>query len=958
MLVQIFSRKEAISLIKKGYFPDGTAVISFCDRGTKPSDRVDYSSVCDRVMYIELDDLGYDDLAEEGYTYDSFFPEAEEAAEFIVDAFNDDFDIVCQCEYGESRSAGCAAAIEEHFFHNGIYTFQDFDYYPNKMIYHKIYDALQTMEKRVELHAHTNMSQMEGLSSVEELIERAQEDGQPAIAITDNGVVQAFPEAACVAKNYGVKIIYGMECTLSDMLPVQSTLVVLAKNQTGLKNLYKLVSWSHIENSIGIGRTPRVTKEKLTELREGLLIGSGSETGWLYRAIEEGRSEEELLEIARFFDYLEICPSMSEENALIIADLGWKLDIPVCAAGNVYHGNSEKEITRHILLNDEPRYMNSVNPDCLYLRETEEMINEFAYLGRGYAYRVVVTNTKRIAAMIEELHPIPQGKYLPTIDGAEEELKEVVYRYAGSFYGDPIPNVIKSRLDKELELIISNGFATHYIIATRLADSAARDDHIFAFGGGIGASLVAYFAEITQINPLPPHYYCPFCHHFEISEETAGSGYDLPEKTCPECGTVMKKDGHNIPFETFAGVIGDKEPYIEVRFGSSCKEKAENTLRSMFDENKVFRTGTISTLKMDDAEKIVRNYSRKYSLDWKDDTIEHFTSEIVGIKKETRLLTYGYFILPKGHDAEDFTPLQYTEKNGSKVLFTHFNMPYLSRTLTKVNLLTSDNMGMLDYFRKCYINTKISDIPMDDPKVYSLFSSPGALGVTADDIFFKTGALAIPVFDEPLINDISKICKPKNFSELLKVFGLAHGTGPQLGTGIWHNNAEKLIVTDRVTLDQIIAFRDDITNELTAAGIKTTAAAEIAEVVGHSFHNKLDEGHEMMMRRHNIPEWYIDSMKKISYLFPKAHAAEFIRLAVIFAWHKLYYPRDYYEAYFDYGKDHFISPEDIETTRRGKDEIRKRIIAAENANRSASVTALKVANEAICRGVDLDEIIE
>lgn len=406
MYVQIYSREE-IESFYKGIFYQDLAVISFCDQRTEPRDRVDYSSICSRVMYIEIDDLDYGDLREEGYTYDTFFPEANETAEFIIDAYKSGMNIICQCEYGQSRSAGCAAAILEHFHHMGITVFTDRRRYPNRLIYHKIIEALNHREERVELHLHTNMSQTGGVSSAEEMILYAVEMEQKAVAITDNGVVQAFPEAERIAAECTnlIKIIYGMEANLSDCLSNEyTTLTILAKDQEGLGNLYRLVSWSHLENMIG-GK-PYITKEKLSELRSGLLVGSGVETGELYSALAVGKTEWELIEIARFYDYLEICHTMPQEAVLKIIRLGVQLDIPVCVVGNVYFADQE-EIIYHILLGDQPRYVGRSDCTRLSLWSTENMLSEFKYLGEEKAYEVVVTNTNLIADMIGDLSIVP-----------------------------------------------------------------------------------------------------------------------------------------------------------------------------------------------------------------------------------------------------------------------------------------------------------------------------------------------------------------------------------------------------------------------------------------------------------------------------------------------------------------------------------------------------------------------
>lgn len=416
MCVAFYSRKSIENLIADGMSFKDWAVISFYDVGDDEN-RVDYSGVCNRVMYIAIDDIDREELYDSGSSFDAFFPEANQTAEFIINSYNSGLDIICQCEYGQGRSAGCAAAILEHYYHNGISVFSDYGCYPNLLIYHKILNALNHRQERVELHLHTNMSAA-GVSSAEELILQTAEFGQTAIAITDNSTVQAFSEAYRTAwENKPIKLIYGMECNLPDM---QTTLVVIAKNKIGLENLYKISSEANL------------TKEKTAELRNGLIVGSGSETGELYRAVAAGKSEKELVEIARFYDYLEICHTMPRENVLMIIRLGTQLDIPVCAAGNVYYCRDE-EIVYHILLGDEPRYFDGEGAIGLSLCETECMLDLFKYLGEEKAYEVVVTNTNRIADMIDKMSPLPgyrEQRQLAGLEEAEMLVRDYAKKYA------------------------------------------------------------------------------------------------------------------------------------------------------------------------------------------------------------------------------------------------------------------------------------------------------------------------------------------------------------------------------------------------------------------------------------------------------------------------------------------------------------------------------------------------
>lgn len=598
--VEIYSREQiesVISNIYKGNFYQDLAVISFCDRGTEPGDRVNYSGVCSRVMYIEIDDLEIGDLKEEGYTYDTFFPEANEAAEFIIDAYKNGMDIICQCEYGQSRSAGCAAAILEHFYHMGITVFTDYRRYPNRLVYHKLFEALNHREERVELHLHTNMSQIEGVSSAKELIMCVADNGQKAVAITDNGVVQAFPEAERIAAEMSsqTKIIYGMEGNLCDCLPNEhTTLTIFAKNQEGLGNLYMLVSWSHLENMIE-GK-PYITKAKLSEFRRGLLVGSSTETGELYRAILSGKTEGELIEIARFYDYLEICHSMPREDVLKIIRLGTQLDIPVCAVGNVYFPNDE-EIVYHILLGDEPRCVESSNCTELFLWSTEKMLLKFKYLGEEKAYEVVVTNTNLIADMIGDLRIIPTEIPMVIMNGigefykddaiicagvietisefeAEEHVREYAKKYDLAWNNDKIKYFAKycerhkkgvSRLCGK-NLIFPKGYAAEYATLLQYADN--------------GKDMVTHF-DFSWFQNYIEQVFFPAVDHDRLRELEKLTGIkadDIPIND-PDIYSLftlsdalaLVRDGHEILCGTLS--IGEFSDYTMDDIVSLCKPK-------------------------------------------------------------------------------------------------------------------------------------------------------------------------------------------------------------------------------------------------------------------------------------------------------------------------------------------------------------------------------------------------
>lgn len=675
----------------------------------------------------------------------------------------------------------------------GITVFTDYCRYPNRLVYRKILKALNHRKERVELHLHTNMSQMEGVSLADELITYAIENGQEAIALTDNGVVQAFPEAYRIAAEdpNPIKIIYGMEGNLSDfLLNERATLTILAKNRDGLRNLYKLVSWSHLENMIE-GK-PHITKAKLSELRGGLIFGSGSETGELYRAVSSGKTENELIEIARFYDYLEICHSMSQEDVLKIIRLGTQLDIPVCAAGNVYF-SYENKIEYHILLGDEPRYVDSENCTGLSLWTTEEMLWKFKYLGEEKAYEVVVTNTNLIANMIGDLNIIP---------------------------GD-------------VPMVIMNGTGEFY-----------KDD--------------------TTI----------------------------------------------------------------------C-------------------AGAIETMSESDAETHIREYVKKYDLDWDYDRIKFFSGEIAGAKKGVNKQCGTYIVFPNGYSAEDITPLQYAD-NGKDVV-SHLDFSCLQDVIERVSFPTVD----YDNLRKLEKLTgkKAVDIPIDDPAVYSLFTSSDALGLIDDghDSFLR-GTLSIADLTDDTFDDIIFTCSPKNFENVVKVCGLYYSIGG------WLCNVHNLICGGTAELNEVVAVREDIVDHLISKGVEPAVAIDIMEKTSFGGpKTKLTSEHIQTMREHNVSEWYIESLKKFRFLFPKSVIDEYAKYIVELAWYKLYHPREYYKVYFESRRE-LLDKKALDIICGGADEIYKETCELGEAmeiygDESELMLLYETAYEAICRGVDLTGII-
>jgi len=794
-------------------------------------------------------------------------------------------------------------------------------------------------EKRVELHTHTKMSAMEGVSSPEALISRAAEFGHKAIAVTDNCVVQAFPEAFRVAeqlanKGTHIKVIYGMEAIIyDDESNLQSHAVLLAKSQKGLKNLYKLVSWSHLESLHN--NTPCVTKEKLNELRDGLFIGCCTSRE-LFQAVLDGKPEETLRNIAAFYDYLEIQPTetflsvfendktITQEQLIeyngVAVDLGEELHIPVCATGNVFFCDPEDEVYRRILMHG--RGMDNADDQApLYLRTTNEMLDAFSYLGGKKAYEVVVSNPGRIADNIDIIQPIPRGIFRPHIKGSDDELQDCVRSRAMEIYGDPLPVLVSERLERELKAIVENDFSVFYVIAKRLVEDSEAHGHHAASRGFAGSSLVAFLAGITGVDPLPPHYICPVCRHTEFfTDGSVGSGFDLPDKVCPICSSKMKGDGHNIPFETFAGLNGNKVPDIDLNFAVGYRPAAQSRLCFMFEDDHVVSAGTVAAITEKAALQFVGKYATDHDLQLSEEETSLLARGLTCIKRSAGRHPCGLMIVPARFEAEDFTPLQYCDGDGEcKEITTHFNFCDLCNSCLKVDIL---GYAVCDMIRRLEKDTgvKVGDIPMNDPAVRSLFVSTDALGVTAGEIGCSTGALSLPELSTPLALQILERCKPESFSDLIKISGLSHGDG------VWFGNARELIEEGVCTLKDVAAARDDIMIYLMEKGLDKETAFRIMEITrkgrsGQLFTDELVN----RMRDKNIPEWYIDSLKKIRYMFPKAHTAAAVINAVRLGWYKLYYPKEYYNTCFSIRGEHMNEEE-----------------------------AAAIAKEARCRGVDVD----
>ena len=736
--------------------------------------------------------------------------------------------------------------------------------------------------------------------------------------------------------------------------------IILVKNQLGLKNLYKLVSDSYLRY---FRRFPRIPKTRLEELRDGLLIGSACEAGELFRALLENRPDADLDEIASFYDYIEIQP-ISNNRFLVdegtvaddegLRDLNRRLiqvakrvGKPVVATTDAHYLDPEDDIYRRILLSGQ-KYKDADRENKLYFRTTEEMLEEFAYLGEETAREVVIDNPRKIADMIEKVRPIPEGKYDPHIDGANEELTESCYKLAHELYGDPLPEEVASRLDKELKSIIGNGFAIMYIIARKLVLNSESKGYQVGSRGSVGSSFVATMSGITRVNPLPPHYRCQKCKKSDFTNPTGvKSGFDLPEKKCPDCGVPMERDGHDIPFETFLGFKGDKVPDIDLNFSGDVQADAHKFTEVLFGEGHAFRAGTIGTLANKTAYGIIIKYLEEKGIMLGRAEIERLISGCVGVKRTTGQHPGGIIIVPQDYEVYDFCPVQHpADDPNSSVITTHFEFKYLHDTILKLDILGHDIPTKYKRLEE-YSGTSVLDVPMSDPEVYKLFTSPEPLGVNPKQIFSETGTLGLPEMGTRFIRGVLMESRPNCFADLLQISGLTHGTD------VWIGNADELIRSKTCTIKDVIGCRDDIMLVLIHEhGIENKVAFDIMESVRKG--RGLKPEFEQTMREHNVPDWYIDSCKKIKYMFPKAHAAAYVMDALRLGWYKINYPVVFYAAYFSAAPDGF----NAEIVMGGREKVLSEIDRLSKLGNELTqkegdtLDALYLVNEYLQRGYD------
>lgn len=843
-------------------------------------------------------------------------------------------------------------------------------------------------EKRVELHLHTSLSEMDGISSPSALVKRAISWGHKAIAVTDHGVVQALPEAYNASgKGSKIKLILGMEGYLVDDEKYPNFMelklkqfkrhhiILLVKEDTSLdesipkekrkygrKNLYELISSSNIKT---FKSRPIIPKSMLAKKRGGLIIGSACEQGEVYQAILNGADNDELLRIADFYDYLEIQPNgnnafmirsnkdiheniKSEEDLINInkriISLADELGKPVVATGDV-HFLDEKDARFRAIIMASKGFDDADEQAPLYFKTTDEMLEDFAWAG-DRAREFVIDNPNKIAdSIMDNIPPIPPGTFQPHIDGANEELTEKCWNMAKDLYGDPVPEYVATRLQRELDSIIGHGFGVLYVIAKRLVEESERNGYLVGSRGSVGSSLAAHMGGISEVNPLAPHYYCRKCKHSEFFlHGEYGSGFDLPPKDCPNCHIPMKRDGHEIPFETFLGFDGDKEPDIDLNFSGEYQSRSHRYTEELFGKEYVFKAGTMATV----ADKTAYGYVMKY-LDERGllattpkAEIDRLTVGCTGIKRTTGQHPGGMVVVPDKYTVEDFTPIQYPSNDEKKGTYTtHFDFKNsLHDTLLKLDELGHDNPTLYKYLEDS-TGIPVMDVDLSDPNLYKLITSTEPIGVSPEDIDCVTGTLAIPEMGTPFVIGMLTEAQPKTFADLLQISGLSHGTD------VWLGNAQELIQNGTCTISEVIGCRDDIMTYLihkTEAYERETgkqsplSKKDCFKIMEYTRKGKAPKelpAYEEAMKTIGVEQWYIDSCYKIKYMFPKAHAAAYVIAALRLAWYKIYHPIHFYSAYFTVRGGAI----DAVSAVAGKDAVKKKMAEYQEKKKAGTVTA-------------------
>ncbi len=853
--------------------------------------------------------------------------------------------------------------------------------------------------KRVELHLHTKMSQMDGLNEPKDVVKQAALWGQPAVAITDHGVVQAFPDAVDEAasqakKGRPIKIIYGVEgysfddqdCINDDgtidfkKKPVNH-IILLAKTQEGLKNIYKLVSTSHIDYFY---RKPRLPWSVINAHRDGIIIGSACCYGEVFMSLvthvyEERRthiqkraealSHEEQERLASRYDYLEIQPVINNRFMLEdeyyfegkrveteddirainlrIIEIADKLGKPVVATCDAHYDKPESAIYRNILMAGMG-FEDAENGEGLYMRTTDEMLEEFSYLG-DRAKEIVIDNTNLIADMVDgTILPVPLEKYPPKIPGAEETLRRTCEEKLHDMYGDDPDPTILERFEKELNSIINNGYAVMYVSAQMLVKKSLSDGYLVGSRGSVGSSFAATMAGITEVNPLEPHYLCPNCKKLIWGDKNLyDCGIDMPPMKCPDCGTDMKRDGFTIPFATFLGFDGDKEPDIDLNFAGEYQPVAHRYVGEIFGEKNVFKAGTVGTVADKTAFGYVMKYFEERGIPVNKYEADRLTSHCTGVKRTTGQHPGGIVICPDDHEIFEFCPIQHPANDASSgVITTHFDYHKIDKNLLKLDILGHDVPSMI---RQLQDMTGIDPLNVDltDRKVLSIFNGTEALDIKDPDYKFKHGSYAIPEFGTPFVRQMLDDTQPDKFADLVRISGFSHGTD------VWLNNAQEYIRSKQATMREVISTRDDIMNYLILKGVPNGHAFKIMEIVRKG-KKDLSEEQVAEMKEHGVPDWYIDSCNKIKYMFPRAHAVAYTMMSFRMAWYKVYYPQEFYATYFTTKVDDF----DDQTILKGKDAIlaQMELIDMKGSNATpkekSQYTVLEVAYEMYSRGYE------